>query len=196
LTGPESKRYVHQIRNQVDALLIGVETAIIDNPSLTTRLESVGETRDPLRIVLDSSLRLPPDARMLTQDSTAETWVVCLESASREKEAQLVASGAKVFRFSANAAGNVALLPLLTFLGEKNISSVLVEGGAQVHGAFYRHNLVDELILLYAPIIIGDQGTPLVRGFCLARRSDSPFLSNVSLQLLGRDMLLRAIVQR
>ncbi len=196
LTGPESKRYVHQIRNQVDALLIGVETAIIDNPSLTTRLEGAGEARDPLRIVLDSSLRLPPDARMLTQDSTAETWVVCLESASREKEAQLVASGAKVFRFSANAAGNVALLPLLTFLGEKNISSVLVEGGAQVHGAFYRHNLVDELILLYAPIIIGDQGTPLVRGFCLARRSDSPFLSNVSLQLLGRDMLLRAIVQR
>jgi diaminohydroxyphosphoribosylaminopyrimidine deaminase/5-amino-6-(5-phosphoribosylamino)uracil reductase len=73
---------------------------------------------------------------------------------------------------------------------------VLVEGGAQVHGAFYRHNLVDELLLLYAPFIIGDDGTPLVRGYDLGSRDEAPLLHNVSLQLLGKDLLFKAIVQR
>ena len=196
LTGPESKRYVHQIRNQVDAILIGVETAIIDNPSLTTRLEDAGETRDPIRIVLDSSLRLPAKARMLTQNSTAETWVICGEGAPMENEARLVARGAKVFRLPVSDIGKVELSALLIFLGEKNITSVLVEGGAQVHGAFYRQNLVDELLLLYAPLIIGDEGTPLVRGYGLGSRAEAPLLHNVAFQLLGKDLLLKAIVQR
>jgi diaminohydroxyphosphoribosylaminopyrimidine deaminase / 5-amino-6-(5-phosphoribosylamino)uracil reductase len=196
LTGPESKRYVHQIRNQVDALLIGVETAIIDNPSLTTRLEHDEETRDPLRIILDSSLRLPADARMLSQKSTAETWVFCCEDASLEKEKQLVAKGAKIFRLPKNEANRVDLLAVLSLLGSKSVTSLLVEGGARVHGAFIRQSLVDEVLLFYAPFIIGDHGTPLVRGYCLDNRDDAPYLQNISLQRLGNDMLFTAVVKR
>jgi len=196
ITGPESKRQVHQIRNQVDAILIGVETAIIDDPSLTTRLDAAGDTRDPLRIVLDSNLRLPVNARMLTQNSHAETWVICREEAAQEKEAQLVARGAKVSRVTTNAEGQVDLSAMLTFLGEKNITSVLVEGGARVHGAFYRQHLVDEMLLLYAPFIVGDEGTPLVRGYSLESREDAPILNNISLEFLGKDIFLKALVQR
>ena len=196
LTGTESRKYVHQIRNQVDAILIGVETALIDNPNLTTRLDGFSETRDPLRIVLDSRLRLPPNARMLNQDSSAETWVFCSDQASLENESQLVQSGAKVFRVPSAVDERVDLLELLRFLGSKNITSVLVEGGARVHGAFYRQNLVDELFLFYAPYIIGDQGTPLVHGYTLNNRLEAPLFSSTSVQLLGNDVLFKALLQR
>jgi diaminohydroxyphosphoribosylaminopyrimidine deaminase / 5-amino-6-(5-phosphoribosylamino)uracil reductase len=85
---------------------------------------------------------------------------------------------------------------LCSLFWAKNITSVLVEGGAQVHGAFYRQNLVDELILLYAPFIAGDNGTPLVQGYSLDNRTDAPILGDVSFQPLGNDMLFTAIVQK
>jgi diaminohydroxyphosphoribosylaminopyrimidine deaminase/5-amino-6-(5-phosphoribosylamino)uracil reductase len=196
LTGSESGRYVHQIRNQVDAILIGVETALVDNPNLTTRLEGVAETRDPLRVVLDSRLRLPADARMLHQDSPAETWVFCSEYASSEKELKLVKSGAKVFRMPPDADERVDLYELLRFLGQRNITSILVEGGSQVHGSFCRQNLVDELLLFYAPYIIGDKGTPLVQGYSLSRRVDAPLFTSISVQLLENDVLFKALIKK
>ena len=193
LTGTESKRYVHQVRNQVDAILIGIGTALIDNPSLTTRLENVEETRDPLRIVLDSFLRLPLDAHMLSQPSPAETWVFCGEQASRTKEMQLVQAGAKIFRMPL-VGDKINLSELLRFLGQKNIMSILVEGGSRVHGAFYHQNLVDELLLFYAPIIIGDQGTPLLHGYSLDQRTDVPLLRVTSIQSLGNDVFFNALI--
>ena len=196
LTGPESKRYVHQLRNQVDAILVGVETALIDNPSLTTRLEGISEIRDPLRIVLDTRLRLPADARVLNQPSLAETWVFCGEQASTEKETKLVQSGAKVFRLPLNSDKRIDLPALLRFLGQKNIISVLVEGGSRVHGAFYHQNLVDELFLFYAPFFVGDQGTPLLQGYSLGNRTAAPLLHNISVQSLGDDVLITALISK
>lgn len=196
LTGLESKRYLHRIRNRVDALLIGVDTALIDDPSLTTRLDDGEETRDPLRVVLDSSLRLPVDAHMLNQQSMAETWICCCEDANSDSEERLVARGAKVFRLPKNEAGRVDLPAVLALLGSKAVTSLLVEGGAAVHGAFCRENLVDEVLLFYAPFIIGDRGTPLVHGYWLDRRSDAPCLENISVQLLGTDVLFKATVKR
>ncbi|MCL1979849.1 MAG: bifunctional diaminohydroxyphosphoribosylaminopyrimidine deaminase/5-amino-6-(5-phosphoribosylamino)uracil reductase RibD [Proteobacteria bacterium] len=194
ITGLEAGRYVHQLRNRVDAILVGVETAIIDDPSLTTRLEGAAEIRDPLRIVLDTGLRLPPAARMLHQSSASETWIVCGEDASRERETRLLDMGAKICRVSADAEGRVALPATLSLLGGRNITSLLVEGGARVHGAFYGQGLVDEVVLLYAPLIIGDSGTPLVQGYrFLDGRAHAPALRDVLVQLLGKDILVRAL---
>ncbi|WP_310600575.1 bifunctional diaminohydroxyphosphoribosylaminopyrimidine deaminase/5-amino-6-(5-phosphoribosylamino)uracil reductase RibD [Desulfobulbus sp.] len=196
ITGPEAQRYVHRLRDQVDAILVGVETAIIDDPNLTTRIEGGAETRDPLRVVLDTVLRLPPEARMLHQASTAETWIVCGEDAPREREARLIDQGAKICRVAVNAEGRVELSATLCLLGTHNITSLLVEGGARVHGAFYDRRLVDEVALLYAPFIIGDGGTPLVRGYRLEDgRAHAPFLRDVSVQLLGSDILVRALTE-
>lgn len=192
ITGPEAGRYVHRLRNEVDAILVGVETAIIDDPSLTTRLAR-GEGRDPLRIVLDSSLRLPPEARMLHQASAAETWIFCGEGAEREREARLADRGARICRVPVDSVGRVELAAVLSFLGAGNVTSLLVEGGARVHGAFYGRHLVDEVVLVYAPFIIGDNGTPLVQGHCLESRAQAPVLRDISLHRLGDDILLRAL---
>lgn len=196
MTGPEANRYVHQLRNHVDAILIGVDTAIIDNPSLTTRLEGVAAPRDPLRIVLDTHLRLPPEARMLTQQSAAPTWVLCGKDACCQKEALLTRAGAAVHRLPVDAAGRVELVAVLRFLGQRNITSTLVEGGAGIHGAMYGQGLVDEVLLLYAPFIAGDQGTPLVRGYSLDSRSAAPALTDIAVHKLGSDILFKALVSR
>ncbi|MDR2550557.1 MAG: bifunctional diaminohydroxyphosphoribosylaminopyrimidine deaminase/5-amino-6-(5-phosphoribosylamino)uracil reductase RibD [Desulfobulbus sp.] len=196
ITGPEAQRYVHRLRNRVDAILVGVETAIIDNPSLTTRIEGEPEIRDPLRVVLDTALRLPPEARMLHQASAAETWIVCGEDAPKERETRLIDQGGRVCRVAIDGEGRVELSAALCLLGGHNITSLLVEGGARVHGAFYSRRLVDEAVLMYAPFIIGDNGTPLVRGYRLEDgRAHAPFLHDISVELLGSDILVRALTE-
>jgi diaminohydroxyphosphoribosylaminopyrimidine deaminase/5-amino-6-(5-phosphoribosylamino)uracil reductase len=93
-----------------------------------------------------------------------------------------------------DAAGRIDLPAVLAFLGANNIMSLLVEGGARVHGAFYGQRLVDEVVLLYAPFIIGDSGTPLIHGYRLASgQAPDPVLRDISLQLLGDDILIRAL---
>ncbi|MBM9535746.1 bifunctional diaminohydroxyphosphoribosylaminopyrimidine deaminase/5-amino-6-(5-phosphoribosylamino)uracil reductase RibD [Desulfobulbus alkaliphilus] len=195
LTGPQAKEYVHRLRNQTDAILIGVDTALIDDPSLTTRLIGSVDTRDPLRVILDGSLRLPPNAHMLRQDSAAQTWVFCSETACREKEAQLNDSGARVVRIPVDMTQRLDLMAVFRFLGENDCTSVLVEGGARVHGAVWGQGLVDELLLLYAPFIIGDLGTPLVEGFHLERRPATTIFSHPTVQTLGDDILVRGLIR-
>ena len=195
ITGPQSREVVHQLRNRVDAILVGVGTALIDDPSLTTRLEN-NESRDPLRIVLDTHLRLSPTARMLRQQSTATTWVCCGLDAPATREQALCAAGAVVHRLPVAESGGIDLPQLLAFLGAQQIVSVLVEGGAAIHGTFWRHHLVDELQLFFAPIIIGDQGVPLLTGFTREGDGKSPQLTNISLRQLGEDIFLRALVSK
>ena len=196
ITGPQSRELVHQLRDRVDAILVGVGTALIDDPSLTTRLENNNESRDPLRIVLDTHLRLSPTARMLRQQSTATTWVCCGMDAPATREQALCAAGAVVHRLPVVESGGVDLPQLLAFLGAQQIVSVLVEGGAAIHGTFWRHHLVDELQLFFAPIIIGDQGVPLLTGFTREGDDKSPQLTNFSLRQLGVDIFLRALVSK
>ncbi len=189
ITGRESGHAVHVLRDQVDAILIGVETARIDNPSLTTRLENQSG-RDPLRIIVDSRLRLDPDAKLLNQDSSAETWVFCTHGASVEKEARLQQAGAVVYRVEESSGHHVELTEVLGILGAKNIVSVLVEGGAGVHGSFLRHGLVHEVYLFIAPFFIGDSGLPLINGYANPQADSAAHLVDVAVQQLGDDTLI------
>ncbi len=191
ITCRESAQVVHMLRNQIDAILIGVETARIDNPSLTTRLENQSG-RDPLRIILDSRLRLDPDAVLLTQDSSAETWVFCTHEASLEKEADLRQAGAAVHRVAESSQHHVDLDEVLSVLGAKNIVSVFVEGGAGVHGSFLRHGLVDEVFLFIAPFFIGDTGLPLLHGYSSSSADSVVQLVDVSVKQVGADTLIHA----
>ena len=195
ITGPQSNRLVHQLRDQVDAILIGVGTALVDNPSLTTRLTDKTDARDPLRIILDSRLRLSPQAKMLNQQSGAQTWIFCGVDASVECEQGLVAAGAIVHRLEL-LDDRHDLERLLAFLGKKQLNSLLVEGGATVHGAFWKQGLVDELRLYYAPYFIGDQGVPLLHGYAIDKQPFHVPLHRMTLQHSGDDFLLRALVAR
>ncbi len=237
ITGKESARVVHSLRNHADAILVGIETALVDNPSLTTRLtlksdckkkpgvdkgstfrqmeqlirtgdvqftsplfpdnsgrgwaeEGYDYKRDPLRLVLDSELRLPPTAKMLAQVSDAQTWIFCNEEAAEEKEIKLLKSGAVIHRIDCMDDGRLNLHTVLKILGENNITSLLVEGGSGIHGSFLHHNLVDELYLFMAPFFIGEQGVPLISGFADSFTNVQKKIKKMSVQQVGDDILI------
>lgn len=196
VTGPESSRAVHLLRDQVDAILVGVGTALIDDPSLTTRIAEKHDARDPLRLVVDTHLRLRPQAKMLRQESAAQTWIFCGEQAPAEREQVLLEAGAVVHRLPIREGGRLDLHSLLAFIGEQALCSLLVEGGSTVHGAFWSQGLVDELRLYYAPYFIGDNGVALLSGYGLDKRPDRISMHGISLKQHGEDFLFRALVAR
>ncbi len=194
ITGTEAKKRVHQLRDQLDAILIGSGTALIDDPSLTTRLEEEGG-RDPLRVILDSQLQLSPKARMLTQQSTAATWIFCDHNGSEQKQKELEQAGAVVHRVESDQDGGLDLDQVLRCLGQADITSVLVEGGATVHGSFLRKKLVDQMYLFTAPYFIGEQGTALLSGYSLGERETALRLENQTTETVGRDTLLQGLLR-
>ena len=188
ITGPESRQRVHELRDQLDVILIGIGTALIDNPSLTTRLEN---GRDPLRVILDSHLRLPSEAKLLRQQSDAKTWIFCGQEASTERQRRLEQAGAIIHRVDADRNGQLELRQVLQQIGKSGLSSVLVEGGAAVHGAFLRAGLVDEVCLFVAPCFIGEPGTPLLTGV----GPTDLLLTEMTAEQLGCDLLLRGLLR-
>ncbi len=192
ITGSESKKRVHQLRDRLDAILIGIGTALIDDPSLTTRLGIEG--RDPLRVILDSELRLPLYAKMIAQDSYAETWLFCDQQASREQQEKLEQVGVVVQRVESDAQGQLILTQVLERLGKEGICSVLVEGGAAVHGSFLRFGLVDQVFLFTAPWFIGDTGTPVIAGYEIGSSEIVPTLTGMTVEPVGKDVLIQGLL--
>lgn len=151
ITGEAAREYVHQLRNTCDAVLVGIGTVLKDDPSLTTRLPEGG--RDPVRVILDSSARLPLAARVLTQDSEAPTLVATTEMAPTERVAALRQAGAEVLVCGRGPQVNLDLL--LAELAAREIVSLLVEGGSTVNASFLLQGLVDKVVWFIAPRIIG-----------------------------------------
>ena len=162
LTGEAARAYGHQLRHQVDAILVGIETALADDPQLTTRLPR-GRGKDPVRVVLDSRLRLPLTAKLLHLNSPAPTWVACTAAAPKEKIKAIKDLGAEVLVFPAEA-GRVPLKPLLELLGRQQVQSLLVEGGAEILGSFFDQRLVNQFYFFFAPKILGGRNAPGVLG--------------------------------
>jgi diaminohydroxyphosphoribosylaminopyrimidine deaminase/5-amino-6-(5-phosphoribosylamino)uracil reductase len=158
ISSTESLRLAHRLRARHDAILVGVGTVLKDNPELTVRLV---RGRNPLRVVLDSTLRLPPDARVLQDRETARTLVATTPAADKQKLADLLGMGIEVAMMPADASGLVDLPELLKMLGQRDVTSVLVEGGAAVLTSFLREGLADRVIAIIAPKIMG-RGTETV----------------------------------
>lgn len=189
ITGKQALARVHSLRNQVDAILVGIETALSDDPSLTTRLQKSGTSRDPLRVVLDTDLRLPVSAKLVRQDSEAETWVFCHEKADKRKKKMLAAAGAVVKTVPSVPAGMLDITEVLKILGRDQITSLLVEGGSRVHGAFLAAGLADQLFLFIAPVFLGDQGVPLAT-FPAGGPKKLPGFKIVKTRRFGEDVLI------
>jgi diaminohydroxyphosphoribosylaminopyrimidine deaminase/5-amino-6-(5-phosphoribosylamino)uracil reductase len=169
VTSERSRQVVHRLRDELDAVLVGVGTACADDPRLTARLDpargdgqpgagQVRPARDPVRVVVDSQARLHPDARMLTQRSLSPTLVACTDWAPRRRVHALERAGARIVRCRAGAEGRVELDHLLEQLAARGLTSVLVEGGAVLHGSFLREQRWDELLLFVAPKLAGAGG--------------------------------------
>jgi len=195
ITGPASRAMVHRLRDRYDAILVGVGTVLADNPSLTTRL-SEGGGKDPVRVVLDSRAMTPVDAQIITQSSHSPTIIVTTSDAPRVKLQQLSDAGAQIMQLSADDNG-ICLHELLCKLAEREITSLLVEGGTRVNGTFINSNLVDKVCWFIAPKIIGGHAAPgPVGGIGITALADAMKLSDISLQRYGEDIGIEGYVAK
>ncbi|RNC68617.1 MAG: bifunctional diaminohydroxyphosphoribosylaminopyrimidine deaminase/5-amino-6-(5-phosphoribosylamino)uracil reductase RibD [Desulfuromonadales bacterium] len=188
ITGVESRRYVHKLRSEVDSIMVGIGTVVTDDPQLTARLP---RGRDPLRVVVDSTLRIPLDARLLHQKSTAATLVATV-SDDAVRIGQLEAVGAEVVRCRERV-GRVDLGDLLLRLGKRGVQSVLVEGGRELAGEALRSGLIDKFIFYYAPKLLGGaDGYGLFGGRSVDRMDDSFRLRTDRVRRFGGDIMIEA----
>ncbi|MDQ7858269.1 MAG: bifunctional diaminohydroxyphosphoribosylaminopyrimidine deaminase/5-amino-6-(5-phosphoribosylamino)uracil reductase RibD [Armatimonadota bacterium] len=161
ITGEAARRYAHELRNTHDAVLVGVGTVLADDPLLTCRLppDAVPAPRNPLRIVVDSHLRTPVSARVVTGVAEAPTLIATTAAAPAARIDAMRRAGVEVL-VADGAGGRVDLRALLEALGRRGLLSVLVEGGGTVNAAALEAGLVDRVIALVAPRLIGGAGAP------------------------------------
>jgi GTP cyclohydrolase II len=187
ISSEAERRISHGLRAACDAVLVGVGTAIVDDPQLTVRMVSGSS---PLRVVLDSTLRLPSTARVL--DNRAGTVVITTAPSSEERRAALRARAVGVHVVDAGPRG-VDLASALQTLRALGVGSLLVEGGARVITSFFAEKLVDRLVLGIAPTIMGT-GIEAVGDLGVARVAESVRLTNRSVHQAGDDLLVAADV--
>lgn len=181
LSGQESLTLTHQLRTGHDAILVGIGTVLADDPRLTVRLVA---GPDPQPIIVDSQLRLPLTARLLTEHPR-KPIVATTETADPQKEAALQDAGAIVVRLPATANGQVSLPALLACLHKHGIHRLMVEGGAGIITSFLAGRLVDRLVITVAPLLVGGlNAVGNLNGHGL------PQLENPHTQWLGKDMVL------
>ena len=189
LTGEAARALGHRLRHRVDAMVVGIGTVLADDPQLTTRRPR-GRGKDPIRVVLDSRLRLPLTSRLLHLDSEAPTWVATTSQAPIETIHALENRGAQVLVLPADA-GRVSLPALLEELGARQVQSLLVEGGAVTLGAFFDQRLVNQFYFFYAPKILGGQKAPgMVGGQGIVHLGEAHIAKNLSVRRVGGDLLV------
>lgn len=187
ITGPKTRRWIHRLRAQAGAILIGSGTARRDNPSLTNRWSPKG--RQPLKVVFDSQLSISEESR-LVQEAPERLIVFCTDRAPAEKEDQLSAAGARVVRQAGRS--RVDPVTALTALGELGVQSVLVEGGHEIYAAFAAAGLIQEYYLCYAPFFIGgDQALGMLGGDGLKILAAATRLKMGMVRRLDGDLLVQ-----
>lgn len=182
ITSEEARHDVHQLRNEHMAILAGVNTVIADNPELTTRIPN---GRNPIRIILDSTLKIPLDRKVIT-DKLADTWIFTSENFDTEKKSLLESMGISVFPTSGQK--HVNPKEVLKILGEKGISSLLIEGGGTINAAFLESKLIDKAIIYIAPKLIGGQHAPtFLEGSGIDKMGDAVELEDTDIIKIGKD---------
>ena len=188
ITGAEARDYAHRLRATSDAVMVGINTALADDPQLTARDEGGRPLkRQPLRVVVDSSGRLPHDTRMLTEPG--RTLVALAHAEGRAIEG-LRRAGAECESIPSKD-GSVDVAALLEVLGRREVTSVLVEGGGALLGSLFDRGLVDKVVAFVAPAVLGGKGaTSPVEGVGVEKMADARRLHRVKWLQLGQDMAL------
>jgi diaminohydroxyphosphoribosylaminopyrimidine deaminase/5-amino-6-(5-phosphoribosylamino)uracil reductase len=197
ITGSTARAYSHRTRHEVDAILVGRGTALADNPRLTSRLDerSHQEARHPLRIILDSRGSLPTTLRVFEASLPGQTLVATTQQARSLWLEQLRKLRIELLILPPDANGQVPLLPLLEELGRRKLSSLLVEGGAEVHASFFAQGLVNKVHAYVAPKLVGGRKAPgPLGGTGVATMSEAVQLTWQEVKRLGNDLLMIADV--
>ncbi|MEH7222826.1 bifunctional diaminohydroxyphosphoribosylaminopyrimidine deaminase/5-amino-6-(5-phosphoribosylamino)uracil reductase RibD [Bacillus sp. JJ1566] len=189
ITGEAARNDVHLYRSIHDGILVGVNTVLVDNPSLTTRLPN-GTGKNPVRIILDSTLRTPLDSQVVN-DGKAETWIIVSNRVNEEKMNEF--SGKNGVRIIQLQESKISINTILARLGEEGISSIYVEGGAEVNGSFLKEKAINQLIVYLAPKLVGGKLAPTsIGGTGIESIDDALQFTIKSVEQLGEDVKIVA----
>jgi diaminohydroxyphosphoribosylaminopyrimidine deaminase/5-amino-6-(5-phosphoribosylamino)uracil reductase len=190
ISGERSRRLVHQMRNELDAVLVGAGTAIADDPQLTCRIAG---GRNPKRVVLDGKLRVPLSLELFRQSTPAQTIVVTGMGANPVKINAIERAGAQVWKLPLRA-GEVSWRALLKRLARAGIVTVLIEGGAATAASALKAKAVDKVMFFYAPKVIGGDGKNMLESLGIRRINRSLGIERVTLEKSGEDVLLTGYI--
>ncbi|MCX8104112.1 MAG: bifunctional diaminohydroxyphosphoribosylaminopyrimidine deaminase/5-amino-6-(5-phosphoribosylamino)uracil reductase RibD [Candidatus Bipolaricaulota bacterium] len=213
ISSQRSLEFAHELRHRHRAILVGIGTVLADDPQLTTRYfsphpvgangrsplhgtEDEGERspRNPIRIVLDSHGRIPVDARVVRSSHQIRTILATTDAISLDKERALQHAHVEIWKLPA-CDGRVDLHALIEKLSQEQIDSVLIEGGAEVSWSFISQRLIDKILLVIAPKIVGGRAAPgPIGGVGFARLSEAISLREITISRLGNDILYEAYV--
>lgn len=190
ITGAQARENVHQLRNEVDAILVGIGTVLADNPSLTTRIPEVGG-KNPVRIIMDSELRTPLEANVVNTNE-AKTIIVTTEQANPDRRKWLQAKGVE-FIFVPKTDTGLHVDAMLAKLYKQGITDVLVEGGGAINASFLRANVINKYLIYIAPKLLGGQHslTP-VTGYDVERMDEALDVTFETVVKIGDDLCITA----
>ncbi|MCP4672564.1 MAG: bifunctional diaminohydroxyphosphoribosylaminopyrimidine deaminase/5-amino-6-(5-phosphoribosylamino)uracil reductase RibD [Desulfobacula sp.] len=194
ITNEKSRGFVHKIRHETDAILVGSGTLHADDPSLTSRILGV-TTKDPVRIILDTNLSINGDAKILTQDSDAGTLIVTGPDVSKEKIGLIESKGAQIIKIPLKEQ-KLDLNKLMIKLGEMSILSLLIEGGSVVAGSVLREEIVNKVMFFLAPRFLGSSdGIPMFDGKGPELIKDAFELKNMNISQFDDDILVQGYLK-
>ena len=190
ITNEESRYFVHSLRNKYSAILCGINTVLQDNPLLTCRIPN---SRNPVRIILDSNLKIPENSKIVETASEVKTIVSCTNSAfssNSEKIKILESAGIEILPVSKDKNARINLQELVQKLAEKKIDSILVEGGASVNYSFLESSLVNKIYAFFAPKIFGGKAKSPVSGDGISKVEEAFSFQLKEIKQFSGDILL------
>lgn len=189
ITGEVARAWGHGLRAGHDAIMVGIGTALADDPDLTCRLPGL-EARSPIRIVVDSRLRLPMTSRLVRTAARVPTWIVTLKGGCPGDRCRAFADcGVELVEVPAGAMGEVPIRAVLEALAQRGLTRVLVEGGARLAASLLQARLVDRLEWFRAAKVLGGDALPAAVGFGLERLADGPAFERTAIRQAGEDVL-------
>jgi diaminohydroxyphosphoribosylaminopyrimidine deaminase/5-amino-6-(5-phosphoribosylamino)uracil reductase len=195
VTGEEARACVHELRHAVDAIMVGVGTVAADDPLLTTRLKG-RPSRDPIRIILDTQLRIAPTARVLNHCSEAETILVVGKKVPASARLRMPTKGVRLIDGELRE-GRLDLDRLMDQLGRMGVTSILIEGGGRTLGSAFRSGIVDKVCFFYAPLLSGgDDGVPICSGAGAETMRDCIRLNHLRTRRFGDDVMIEGYAIR
>ncbi|WP_090875336.1 bifunctional diaminohydroxyphosphoribosylaminopyrimidine deaminase/5-amino-6-(5-phosphoribosylamino)uracil reductase RibD [Bauldia litoralis] len=189
ITGKPALTAVQAMRVESDAVMIGIGTVLVDNPRLTVRLPGL-EARSPIRIVLDPSARLPLDSKLVTTSGDVPVVVIVGPAATDAAKTALASAGVKVVE-TTNGTNGLNLPEALAILAEDGVTRILVEGGARVAASLFADDLLDEIVLFRAPVVVGVDGVRALEGYALSAIERSPRFRQIDAAIVGDDQMRR-----
>jgi diaminohydroxyphosphoribosylaminopyrimidine deaminase / 5-amino-6-(5-phosphoribosylamino)uracil reductase len=188
ITGEAARARAHLLRATHDAVMVGSNTVLADDPQLTCRLNGL-EDRSPVRVVVDGSLRVALTARVVAEANAASTWFVVRAGVDELRRRTFAECGVEIIEAPATPTGEVDLKAALVMLGHRGLTRLLVEGGGGLAAALLKADLVDRIAWFHAPRILGGDGRPAVAAMGLDALASAPRFERLGLEAVGEDVL-------